>query len=447
MRHLILSLLLATTTYISAQEKLSLADCHALALKQNKEIAASAKQTESAIYSQKSYRSLYLPNIKASINGIYSSAKGEYNIEGGLLPNVDPSTGNITPGTTYFPGLALQYEIGDVVTGGIEIEQPIYMGGKIRAANKMSSIGVELSKMNDSLTIINIQLAVDNSYALLVKAQEMKKVATSYNNLLKELLHNVESAFKNGIKPKNDVMKVKVKYGESQLAVKKAENAIRLAQMNLCHVIGLPLTTNIEIENAYPNLPHSPTPSETTINSRQEYQMLNKQIEIAEQQLKIQRSDALPSVALVGMAGYTRGIELNERLFLDNSSFSVLMNISIPLFHFGENHNKIKAARAKVEKARLEQEYKTEQMQLQITQAINNLEEAELECSLSKENLEQTSENLRLSQQAYDVGLEALSDLLEAQSLWQQAHQANVEAQFKLYLSHIEYKKAIGRMD
>ncbi len=447
MRHLILSLLLATTTYISAQEKLSLADCHALALKQNKEIAASAKQTESAIYSQKSYRSLYLPNIKASINGIYSSAKGEYNIEGGLLPNVDPSTGNITPGTTYFPGLALQYEIGDVVTGGIEIEQPIYMGGKIRAANKMSSMGVELSKMNDSLTIINIQLAVDNSYALLVKAQEMKKVATSYNNLLKELLHNVESAFKNGIKPKNDVMKVKVKYGESQLAVKKAENAIRLAQMNLCHVIGLPLTTNIEIENAYPNLPHSPTPSETTINSRQEYQMLNKQIEIAEQQLKIQRSDALPSVALVGMAGYTRGVELNDRLFLDNSSFSVLMNISIPLFHFGENHNKIKAARAKVEKARLEQEYKTEQMQLQITQAINNLEEAELECSLSKENLEQTSENLRLSQQAYDVGLEALSDLLEAQSLWQQAHQANVEAQFKLYLSHIEYKKAIGRMD
>lgn len=447
MRHLILSLLLATTTYISAQEKLSLADCHALALKQNKEIAASAKQTESAIYSQKSYRSLYLPNIKASINGIYSSAKGEYNIEGGLLPNVDPSTGNITPGTTYFPGLALQYEIGDVVTGGIEIEQPIYMGGKIRAANKMSSIGVELSKMNDSLTIINIQLAVDNSYALLVKTQEMKKVATSYNNLLKELLHNVESAFKNGIKPKNDVMKVKVKYGESQLAVKKAENAIRLAQMNLCHVIGLPLTTNIEIENAYPNLPHSPTPSETTINSRQEYQMLNKQIEIAEQQLKIQRSNALPSVALVGMAGYTRGVELNDRLFLDNSSFSVLMNISIPLFHFGENHNKIKAARAKVEKARLEQEYKTEQMQLQITQAINNLEEAELECSLSKENLEQTSENLRLSQQAYDVGLEALSDLLEAQSLWQQAHQANVEAQFKLYLSHIEYKKAIGRMD
>ena len=203
MRHLILSLLLATTTYISAQEKLSLADCHALALKQNKEIAASAKQTESAIYSQKSYRSLYLPNIKASINGIYSSTKGEYNIEGGLLPNVDPSTGNITPGTTYFPGLALQYEIGDVVTGGIEIEQPIYMGGKIRAANKMSSMGVELSKMNDSLTIINIQLAVDNSYALLVKAQEMKKVATSYNNLLKELLHNVESAFKNGIKPKN----------------------------------------------------------------------------------------------------------------------------------------------------------------------------------------------------------------------------------------------------
>ena len=86
-------------------------------------------------------------------------------------------------------------------------------------------------------------------------------------------------------------------------------------------------------------------------------------------------------------------------------------------------------------------------MQLQITQAINNLEEANLECKLSEENLEQTTENLRLSRQAYDVGLEALSELLEAQSLWQQAHQSHVDAQFKLYLSYIEYKKAIGILE
>lgn len=447
MRHVITYTLLLLTTIVSAQQKLSLQQCHELALKQNKEIAASNKQTESAIHNQKSYRSLYLPNIKASVTGLYSTTDGEYNIEGGMLPNVDPTTGNITPGTTYFPGLGLDYEVGPVVTGGISVEQPIYMGGKIRAANKMAAMGVELSKLNDSLTIINVRLAVDNSYALLVKAQEMQKVATSYNNLLKELLHNVESAFKNGIKPKNDVMKVKVKYGESLLAVRKAENAIRLAQMNLCHVIGLPLTSDIEIENKYPLLTDITPSNETTVTTRQEYKMLNKQIEIAEQQLKIERSDALPTMGIKGMFGYTHGIEVNNETLFDDGSISVLMNINIPLFHFGEKHNKVKAARAKVEKARLEHEFKTEQMQLQITQAVNNLDEAHLECQLAEENLAQTTENLRLSQQAYDVGLEALSDLLEAQSLWQQAHQATVESQFKLYLSHIEYKKAIGILE
>lgn len=447
MRQLFISTLLLISSIAVAQQRLTLEDCHALALKQNKEIVASSKQTESAIYTQKSYRSLYLPNIKASVLGMYSTADGEYNVEGGMLPNVDPATGNVTPGTTYFPGLRLAYEVGPIITGGIDIEQPIYMGGKIRAANKISSMGVELSKMNNTLTTINIRLAVDNSYALLIKAQEMKKVATSYNNLLNELLHNVESAFKNGIKPKNDVMKVKVKYGESQLAVTKAENAIRLAQMNLCHIIGLPLSTDIEIENKYPNIPTSTADIETSVNTRQEYQMLNKQIEIAEQQLKLQRSEALPSMGLKGMIGYTHGLKINDETLIDGSTFAVMMNISIPLFHFGENHNKIKASRAKVEKARLEQEYKTEQMQLQITQAINNLEEANLECKLSEENLEQTTENLRLSRQAYDVGLEALSELLEAQSLWQQAHQSHVDAQFKLYLSYIEYKKAIGILE
>jgi outer membrane protein TolC len=447
MRQLLAISFLACATPLFAQQYLTLDDCHTLALRQNKEIAASMKQTESAQYTQKSYRSLYLPNVKASVTGLYSTIDGNFNIEGGILPNIDPSTGQIMQGNTYFPGLNLDYQVGPVVTGGIEIEQPIYMGGKIRVANKISTMSIELSKMNDSLTIINTRLAVDNSYALLVKTQEMKKVATSYNNLLKELLHNVESAFKNGIKPKNDVMKVKVKYGESQLAMKKAENAIRLAKMNLCHVVGLPLTSNIEIEGIYPNVMQITTTDNIMVDARQEYKMLNKQIEIAEQQLKLQRSEALPTMGLKGMVNYSHGIELNDKLLLDDGSFSLLMNISIPLFHFGEKHNKIKAARAMVEKARLEQEYKTEQMQLQIRQTINNLEESVLECNLAKENLEQTTENLRLSQQAYDVGLEALSDLLEAQSLWQQAYQTNVEAQFKLYLSQIEYRKAIGILE
>ena len=47
------------------------------------------------------------------------------------------------------------------------------------------------------------------------------------------------------MKPQNDVLKVQVKLNESELSLRKADNALRLAGMNLCHYIGRPLTAQI----------------------------------------------------------------------------------------------------------------------------------------------------------------------------------------------------------
>ena len=44
-------------------------------------------------------------------------------------------------GFAYFPGINLDYKIGWVYMGGVQMEQPLYMGGKIRAAYKMSLLG------------------------------------------------------------------------------------------------------------------------------------------------------------------------------------------------------------------------------------------------------------------------------------------------------------------
>lgn len=69
------------------------------------------------------------------------------------------------------------------------------MGGKIRAAYRMSVLGKEMAEMNEALTATEVILKTDKAYALVVKAQEMKKVADKYNAVLRELLSNVESAY------------------------------------------------------------------------------------------------------------------------------------------------------------------------------------------------------------------------------------------------------------
>ena len=367
---------------LAAQEKLSLAQCREMALKYNKDMAAANKQTEAARLMSLSYKANFFPNFTVNGTGIYSTADGSLGVPGGNLPVFlpNPATGElVSSGFAYFPGLNLDYKVGTVYSGGVQVEQPLYMGGKIRAAYKMSLLGKEMAHLNEALTTSEVILNTDKAYVQLVKAKEMKKVAEKYHALLTELSKNVKSAHRHGMKPQNDVLKVQVKLNESELSLRKADNALRLASMNLCHYIGRPLTAQIDISDDFPEVEQEWKVQVSDITARPEYGILNKQIAIAEQEVKLNRSELLPRIGVRG-------------------SYA------------------------------------------------NNLDEARLETELSERSLEQAEENMKVSGKQYEVGLETLSDYLEAQVLWQQAYQTKVDAHFQLYVNYVAYLKAAGQL-
>ena len=443
----IFTILLFCATTLHAQELLTLDQCRQLALDNNKRMVAASKQTQAAHYTVKSYKGNFFPNFIASGTGLYSTADGTFNIPGGNLPTFLPdANGQPTPngGFAYFPGIDLNYKVRTVWMGGIQVEQPIFMGGKILAAYRMATLGKQMAQLNENLTATEVILETDQAYALMVKAQEMNKVAESYHAVLQELMKNVQSAYKHGLKSKNDVLKVQVKLNESELSIRKAENALRLANMNLCHLIGKPLTETLQISDDFPVIEQAFETQINDITARPEYSLLNKQVDMAKQQVKLSRSELLPQVGIRGSYDYIHGLKVNEQTLFDKGNFSVMMNVTIPLFHFGERINKVRASKAQLEQVRMEQADLNEKMYLELTQAANNLDEAKLQTALADRSLEQADENRRISKGEYEAGLEPLSDHLEAQALWQQAYETKVDAHFQLYLSYVKYLKAAG---
>ena len=444
-----LILLLFCAITLHAQELLTLDQCRQLALDNNKRMVAASKQTQAAHYTVKSYKGNFFPNFIASGTGLYSTADGTFNIPGGNLPTFLPdANGQPTPngGFAYFPGIDLNYKVRTVWMGGIQVEQPIFMGGKILAAYRMATLGKQMAQLNENLTATEVILETDQAYALMVKAQEMNKVAESYHAVLQELMKNVQSAYKHGLKSKNDVLKVQVKLNESELSIRKAENALRLANMNLCHLIGKPLTETLQISDDFPVIEQAFETQINDITARPEYSLLNKQVDMAKQQVKLSRSELLPQVGIRGSYDYIHGLKVNEQTLFDKGNFSVMLNVTIPLFHFGERINKVRASKAQLEQVRMEQADLNEKMLLELTQAANNLDEAKLQTALADRSLEQADENRRISKGEYEAGLEPLSDHLEAQALWQQAYETKVDAHFQLYLSYVKYLKAAGKL-
>ncbi|MGM9842750.1 MAG: TolC family protein, partial [Muribaculaceae bacterium] len=330
--------------------------------------------------------------------------------------------------------------------GGIKIEQPIFMGGKIRAGYNIAKTARNLYEQNRRLTEADIIVNTAKAYADLLRATQMQQVALSYKTLLTELQNDVEKAFKHGLKPKNDVLKVKVKHNEAILNLRKAENACRLASMNLCHYIGRPLTDSISVN---PDAMRMQVMAQWTYDysNRPETQIQQYKTDIARQKVAVARADYLPQIGIVGQYGYLNGIKLGSKKVFDNDAFMIGVQVSIPIYDFGHKTGKIRSAQEQLAAAKAEQEDTDRLLSLSLNQAINNLDEAYLEIELAKSTVYAADENLRSSTKQYQAGMESLSDNLEAQTLWQQAHATLIEAHATLFLRTIEYLRANGTIN
>ncbi len=463
----VLCSLFSVATAQAQNQVLTLAEARTKALEQNKEIKKANLTVEQTGYDVKTYKSNYFPRVSLVAIDAYSSSQGDFTIQGGNLPiyTWNPSTGQYVPNVmpqedgTYkmtqyamFPDKTIEYKIKNIFNAGIQLKQPLYMGGKITAAYNMAKLGHQMAKDNIRLTESEVLVRTDEAYSQAVRAKELAQVAQSYKALLTELQKNVESAVKHGMKTRNDQLKVQVKLNEAELSIQKAENAYRLARMNLSQIMGYdqlnydydvvsPDSLSIEPNTLVQDVLNAPN-----INSRPEVTLLQSKTTLSSKQVKLAKSEFMPNLALLGGASYTNGIEVAGRKLIDKISGYVGVTLNIPILTFGERGSKIRSAKAKHQLAEMEEQDLHEKMQLELMQCQNNYNEAQTELQLCQHSLEQAKENMRLTRKQYDVGLEPLSELLDAQALWQSCSANLVEARCQLQLAETKLLKAAGQL-
>lgn len=462
----------ASFASLSAQEAartVTLEQARELALQHNKDIAKSKITLDQTQNDAKAYKTNFLPRINVMLADLYTTNKGDFTIAGGHLPIyvMNPATGTYVPNVSMgadgnyilnqyadFPSQKVDYKVGNIFLGTVSLTQPLYMGGKITAAYRMAKRGAEMASENIRLTESQVIVQTDEAYMQAVLSRQLAEVARSYKQLLDELQKNVESAVNHGLKTRNDLMKVQVKVGEAELAIQRADNGIRLSTMNLCHIMGLPLNTQLTIDDGQLTTDNGQwsmangqlSLDKALIDARPEAAILQAKTDIAKLQVKLTRSDYLPQLALFAGYSYSNGLKVLGKKLLDSGAAAVGATLKVPVVTFGERTYKSRSAKARYQIAQTEQENLTEQMQLELAQANNNFTEAKTELDITERNLEQAAENMRLARQQYDAGTEPLSQLLDAQAFWQQASANHVKAQCQLQVAHTKLLKAQGQL-
>lgn len=450
--------------------ELDLQKCRKMAVEYSRELQSAEQQDLKAGYEKKVYRAHFLPKISATGLYAYVQKKLEYKIDGGYLPTyipgadgqlkpnllLNPSTGQPMIGAdgnylfnqyAFMPDINLVLGIQNAYTVGLMLEQPLYMGGKVRSAFRMASIGQEIAELNVRYHRSEVITKADEAYWQYLRVKEQSKAAGKYLEVVKELVNNVKDACQTGMASQNDLLKAQVRQNEAELMVQKANNGMVLTGMNLCRVIGVDLYSTLVVTDSLQEQAFSGVlDSKDDVSARPEYNMLEKQVELKGRQVELTRSDYLPQLGLAATYGYGDGIKLNggsEAV----ASFAAIASLKVPVYHWGEGRNKVKAMKAEEEMARLQKDETTRLMQLEIAKARYNVEDANARVLLTRKSLMQAEENLQVSKNRFEVGMETLTNYLEAQAQWQKTWSDWIDARAELRLSETLYLKTTGRLD
>jgi len=434
-------LMLFFTANTQAQT-LSLDSCKHLAIKNNKKIIEARYEIVASGEVQKNAFTNYFPKVSASAMAMRSP---DYLVKANTpemnLPVYDGNPANLAGATqfAYIPSIAIN-AVDYLNMASVSATLPVYAGGQIRNGNRLATLGVDVSHKQQILTTSEVLVRTEQLYWTIISLNEKLKTLDSYRALLDTLNRDVTNYNKAGLSQRNDLLKVQLKQNELQSNRLKLMNGISLTRQALCQHIGIAFDSTFVLSDkpAVSPLASKSDVANEAVTNRMEYQLLNKAAEAEELQLKMTRGGLMPQLALGAMAAYVDIANSN------NTQKFGFASLSIPITDWWGGAHKIKQQQVKIEMARNKLSETSELLVLQIQQTANELKESFDQVQLAEKSVEQARENLKVTDDNYRSGNISISDLLEAQALFQSSNDNLTNNRCNYQIARAKYLQAIG---
>ncbi|SDH05276.1 TolC family protein [Chitinophaga filiformis] len=417
---LLVSTALLASQYTTAQRVLTLEEARKLAVTRNNNLRAAEEKIGAAKAQKAIAGAKDKPTLDGSVTGFYFSSPLNK-----LLP---------------------EYGVSPMVTAS----QPLYSGGKIKLGKAAADKGLEIAEEQKALTTAEVILATESAYWQVVAAKEKIKLADQYAKQLDGLYRELNNAYTAGLTYKNDLLQVKVQQNDNQLNLIRTNDAWVLARLNLAQITGLGDSTDFVLPDSVLGEFNNGTlhrSMEEIAANRPEIKILQKSLESEKIQEKILKADFRPSVGLSagGLAGFGKqGINLGNPSSNAFAAYYGMLQISMPILDWGQRKQKIKQQQHNITAQQYQLQETKEKISLEVQQAYLQLNESAKRIELSGASLEQAEENLRLSNDRLKAGTITGQDVLEAQTIWQQANSNIIDAKTAYRISEANLYKILG---
>lgn len=417
-----------------AQQQVSLQEAIKQALQNKAEAKKAALQIKKAEYKIAEARAGALPQVSATAGLTYNPIIQESLLE--------------------FGGQRIRAQLGQpwssqavVSVNQAIFDQRVFTG--LKAAKSTREFYVLNAQLSNEQIIENVATAY---YQVFVQEENLKTLNVSYTNT--EKVRNViKSLVDNGLAKGIDLDRTNVQLTNISANRQQLVNAVELSKNSLKFYMGVPIETDIELEEKTIEPKPELIAGNVDLDTRTEVKVLQKNRELLQYNKKATEAYLYPTVGLqanYGWAGQgskfplTNGIN-NGVLWSDYSAIG--LNINIPIFTGGATKSKIQ--QAEIDILDIDQDIQNTQLSLSLDykNSVTNIENALINIESMKNNVTLAEKVQKDTQANYQYGLATLTEVLDSENALTNAKQNYTTALLDYKQAEIKLIKAKGELN
>ncbi len=375
---------------------------------------------------------------------------------GAFLPGINTSY-------SYTKSKTTDLEIGDISFGDQEDRSDKFLSISanmwgINIPSWFNYIGSKVDQEKARLNVLNSELdliyAVKTSYYAYLASVENVEVQKEAVKRSEEQLKLIESRFELGSAAKSDVLKQKVQFGRDRLTLLSGENAVTNSKAALAYTIGVDPKSDVSFSPKYIESIYNGTMDEALSYAFQNTPFLlsaKKEVDASKYGLKSRKAEYLPKLSLNASYRHSEGIgpqSYGDPTLITSSSNSRSygFQISWNIFDGFSRERNISSAKIKLNNARANYSDSKNWLVKDIKTAFLDIERLQEQKTVSQENVDASVEDLRITQEKYDLGAATILDLLNAQVSLKEAQVSLIKAEFDLNLAVAKIEKSMGKI-
>lgn len=334
-------------------------------------------------------------------------------------------------------------QIGNTHANGLSASMPLYTGGKLSGTIKQAKAGYLISEQGVQKAYNDMRSTVTNGYFGMLQADNMQKLGRESVDRLTDHLKNVQAQYDVGVVARVDVLRSQVELANAKQSLIQAENAYQIAEANLNKIVGLPMDTQLKLDDI---LVYSPYEKDLTYclnyaaDHRPELEQAKQNVEAAKGALRVAISGHMPQVAAVAEQNWSDKNWPGD----ENGNWGVGVTVNLNIFDTGVTNSKIHGAEADLAKAHENYRDAVDVVNLDVRTNYLGLREAEKRIDTTHLAVSQAEEDYRIAQLRYMNGVGTNTDVLDAQVALTDAKTNYLKALYDYNTCKTDLETAIG---